>query len=182
MSNVLKESILPNELRFGLGWDVARGLLPKLDVDLDSFACLLKDGRFVDKRDLIYFSRIRHFSHSVKYHGDNNSGYGTGDDEMITVDLSAVPNSRSGIVFGCRIFRGKLRMQNFGKVKNPYVRIATSDGKQTLFETKLNCEEYKKYRGFIFGALVRNAEEWRFEPINTGYMSDDINHILEDFE
>lgn len=182
MEYLLKEDSLPAELRFGLGWDVARGLLPKLDVDLDAFAALMQDGKFVDKRDLIHFSRLKHYSDCLKHFGDNNSGYGAGDDERILIDLSKVPETRNMILLGCRVFRGKLRMQSFKKVREPFVRLTTVDGKEVLCSTDLSESQYGKYRGFLFGYLQRIGMVWQFNLLNKGYLIDDINLIIKQFE
>ena len=75
----------------GLGWDEVQqsggGLLKGLfgssqqEIDCDASAIMLKNGKFVDKDDVVYFGNLKHKSGTVNHQGDNLTGAGDGDDE-----------------------------------------------------------------------------------------------------
>ena len=95
----------------GLGWDEvqqARGGLfaPKPQpIDCDASAILLKNGKFTDKTDVVYFGNLRHKSGTVQHMGDNLTGAGAGDDEQIIVDLANVPGEYDRIVIVVNIYQ-----------------------------------------------------------------------------
>ena len=92
--NLTKEKEGLNKILVGLGWDEAKKFLGIFgaDVDCDASAILLRNGKFVDKKDLVYFGNLKHKSGSVVHCGDNLTGSGAGDDEQILVELKSVPS------------------------------------------------------------------------------------------
>jgi tellurium resistance protein TerD len=89
----------------GLGWDVRQ--TPGAPFDLDASAFLLKaDGRVRFSQDLVFYNNKQSVDGSVFHHGDNLTGQGEGDDEMVSIDLSRVPPDIMKIVFTCSIYEG----------------------------------------------------------------------------
>ena len=82
----------------GLGWDEVQqsggGLLKGLfgssqqEIDCDASAIMLKNGKFVDKDDVVYFGNLKHKSGTVNHQGDNLTGAGDGDDEQIVISTN----------------------------------------------------------------------------------------------
>lgn len=112
----------------GLGWDEVeqkRGFFaPKpQEIDCDASAILLTNGRLVDKNDIVYFGNLTNSSRTVMHQGDNLTGAGEGDDEQIIVDLAALPQNYDKIVFVVNIYQAFQRKQNFGMIKNAFIRI-----------------------------------------------------------
>lgn len=103
--SLTKESAGLSNVLVGLGWDAVeskKGFLASLfgtqtaDIDCDATAILLKDGKFCDKSDVVYFGNLEHKSGTVRHMGDNLTGDGEGDDEQILIDLSKFLLSMTG--------------------------------------------------------------------------------------
>ena len=118
-----KESKGLSNVLVGLGWDAVEqrsglfGLFKAADIDCDATAILLKDGKFCDKSDVVYFGNLEHKSGTVRHMGDNLTGEGEGDDEQIQIDLSKVPADYDRIVIVVNIYDCIKRKQEFGMIK-----------------------------------------------------------------
>lgn len=103
-----KESKGLSNVLVGLGWDAVEqrsglfGLFKAADIDCDATAILLKNGKFTDKNDVVYFGNLTHKSGTVRHMGDNMTGEGDGDDEQILIELSRVPQEYDKIVIRCK--------------------------------------------------------------------------------
>ena len=104
-----KERAGLSNILIGLGWDEVqqkRGFFAKKPelIDCDASAFLLKNGKLVNKADIIYFGNLRHMTGTVQHMGDNLTGAGEGDDEQILVDLANVPADYDRIVIVVNIY------------------------------------------------------------------------------
>lgn len=154
----------------GLGWDPAKNL--SRDVDCDAFAVLLR-GKFVKKSDIVYFGNLKHKSGSIIHHGDNLTGDGDGDDEVIEVRLDSIPEDVTCIVLGVSIYDGKGRKQSFDMISSAFIRLVDKDANKELYRYDLS-DSYQSCRSVIFGELYRHNTEWKFNPIGEGYKEDSI--------
>ena len=125
-----KESPGLSKVIVGLGWDEApqpKGLLSlftgKQDIDCDASAILLKNGRLVNREDLVYFGNLKHKTGTVLHMGDNLTGAGEGDDEQIVIDLAHVPAEYDKIVIVVNIYHALKRHQHFGMIRNAFIRL-----------------------------------------------------------
>ena len=106
-----KESKGLSNVLVGLGWDAVEqrsglfGLFKAADIDCDATAILLKNGKFVDKTDVVYFGNLVHKSGTVRHMGDNLTGEGEGDDEQILIELSSPRSCPSAIASTRSSFR-----------------------------------------------------------------------------
>ncbi|MFI3174714.1 MAG: TerD family protein [Bacillota bacterium] len=159
-----------SQVLVGLGWDEMEqkkgGLFSKAPapIDCDASAIMLKDGKFIDKKDLIYFGNLRHKSDAIMHMGDNLTGAGEGDDEQLTVNLSAVGAEYDRIVFVVNIYDCKTRKQHFGMIQNAFIRLVDGSNNQELFKYSLS-ENYMDMTAMIFGELYRHNDEWKFNAI-----------------
>ena len=79
-----------NRVRFGLGWDWRK--TDGADFDLDASAFLLNaDGQVLSNQHFIYYNNPIDPSGAVAHQGDNRTGEGEGDDEVIDIDLGKLP-------------------------------------------------------------------------------------------
>lgn len=168
----------------GLGWDEAvrqkRGFFaPKPQpIDCDASALLLKDGRLISEKDIVFFGNLQHKSGTVKHMGDNLTGAGDGDDEQIVVDLSSVPEDYDKIVIVVNIYEAFKRNQNFGMIKNAFIRIV--DGKTNREMCKYNLtEDYSGMTAMIFGEVYRHNGEWKFNAIGQGTTDATLGELVE---
>lgn len=147
----------------GLGWDVAKsgGIFGRFmkpeNIDLDA-SCVLFDAQGQEV-DAVWFRQLRSKDGSILHTGDNLTGEGDGDDEVIKVDLSAVPASVKTIVFTVSSFRG----QTFQKVENATCRIVNeADGRELA---RYNLSGSGPHTAQIMAKLVRGADGWEFIAI-----------------
>ncbi|MBS6643822.1 MAG: TerD family protein [Clostridiaceae bacterium] len=170
----------------GLGWDEvqqARGGLfaPKPQpIDCDASAILLKNGKFTDKTDVVYFGNLRHKSGTVQHMGDNLTGAGAGDDEQIIVDLANVPGEYDRIVIVVNIYQAVKRKQHFGLIQNAFIRLV--DGRTNTEMCKYNLtDNYSGMTAMIFGEVYRHGNEWKFNAIGQGTNDPGIGELAGRF-
>ncbi len=152
----------------GLGWDV-NAFDTGGDFDLDSAAFLLgENGRAAASGDFVFYGNLRHSSGAVEHLGDNLTGAGDGDDEQIKVDLSRVPENIARITFTATIYEADERRQNFGMVRNAFIRIVDETNGQEVRRYDLG-EDFSSETAVVFGELYRHNGEWKFNAIGSGY-------------
>lgn len=160
----------------GLGWDEAKksgGLLSGLfgggqqDIDCDASAILLRGGKLVDVKDVVYFGQLIHGSGTVRHMGDNLTGAGEGDDEQIVIDLDRVPSEYDRIVLVVNIYQAVQRHQHFGMIRNAFIRIVDNRNNRELCKYNLS-ENYTGMTAMIFGEVYRHNNEWKFGAIGQG--------------
>ena len=99
-----------------------------------------------------------------KHMGDSRTGAGDGDDEIIMIDLMALPFDIMKIVFTLSIYDMEYLGHDFSMVKNVYFRIVSQNIEHELFRYELD-EELVGKEGLIIGALERVGTEWVFQAI-----------------
>ncbi len=162
----------------GLGWD-ARTTTGN-DFDLDASALLTNDqGKVLSDQHFVFFNNLRSPDGSVEHTGDNLTGEGEGDDEVINVDLANVPAQVTSIVFPVSIYDGDSRGQSFGQVRNAFIRVVNAADKSELARYDLS-EDASTETAMVFGELYRNGPEWKFRAIGQGYASG-LAGIARDF-
>lgn len=147
----------------GLGWDVKKGN----DADLDAFAVALRGGKFTSNSDLIYFGHLEGVSGSIKHSGDNLTGAGDGDDEVINIDLSKVPADVDQIMVAVNIYQAESRRQNFGQIDNAFIRVFDQDTNQEICRYDLS-EDYSSATGMVMGKVYLHNGEWKFQAVGEG--------------
>lgn len=165
----------------GLGWDEAPkkfSLFNKQeDIDCDASAILITEssGKLAGPVDVVYYGQLMHRSGAIRHCGDNLTGAGDGDDEQIIVELDKVPKEYSKIVFVVTIYQARERKQQFGMIRNAFIRIVDADTGSELCKYNLS-ENYEGKTAMIFGEVYRYNGEWKFgaigEPTNDNGISD----------
>lgn len=157
-----------SKLIVGLGWDTNK-YDGSADFDLDASAFLLGDnGKVPSDSDFIFYGNLKHSSESVVHTGDNLTGEGDGDDEVIKVDLSKVPASISKIDFTVTIYEAGARGQNFGQVSNAYIRVVDETTGSEIIRYDLG-EDFSVETAIVVGEIYRNNGEWKFNAIGSGF-------------
>ena len=165
--SLTKEAPGMTKVLVGLGWD-ARSTDGQ-DFDLDASAFLLKaDGKVRAETDFIFYNQLKSVDGSVEHTGDNRTGEGDGDDEAIKVDLSKVPADIDRIAFTVTIHEAEARKQNFGQVRNAFIRIVNQDNNNEVARYDL-AEDASTETAMIFAELYRNGTEWKFRAIGQGF-------------
>ena len=148
------------------GWDVA---VSGSDFDLDIAAYLLDDrGKIHGGEDVIFFNHME--VPGIKLNGDNRTGAGEGDDEVI--DFSKLSPSVSKIVFAIAIFEADRRRQSFGMVNNSYVRVLDVENNEKEICRYPLKENFSTETAVIVAELFKEDGEWSFKAIGNGKRAD----------
>ncbi|MCI6086355.1 TerD family protein [Selenomonas sp.] len=157
----------------GLGWDVNQ-YDGGADFDLDASAFLLgPNGKVRKDEDFIFYGNLDSTDGSVHHTGDNLTGEGDGDDEVIIIDFSKVPPDIDKIAITVTIYDAEARKQNFGQVSNAYVRVAriasADDTKGTEVLRFDLMEEFSVETALVVCEIYRRNGEWKFNAVGAGY-------------
>ena len=154
-------------IRIGLGWD--ERATTGQDFDLDASVFLLNsEGKCRSDRDFIFYNQLKSADGSVEHIGDNKTGAGEGDDEVIKVDLSRVPQDVDRIAVTVTIHDSKARGQNFGQVEKAFARVVNAESDAEVVRYDLS-EDYSVEDAMIFCELYRHGAEWKFRAIGQGF-------------
>ncbi|MEV4047923.1 MULTISPECIES: TerD family protein [unclassified Streptomyces] len=144
-----------SQVKMGLGWEPAyRGK----DIDLD--ASVIAYGPQRNHIDSCYFGKLSIVNGAIKHSGDNLTGEGGGDDEVIVVDLGRLPQEVSGLVFTVNSFSG----QKFTEVAKAYCRLMDAASGEELVRFDLTSAEPQT--GVMMAKLIRQySGEWEMTAI-----------------
>lgn len=162
--NLTKKNPSLNNIMLATGWDVVKkGFFSfQADYDLDLVALLLdKNQKILGKNSLIYFGNQRQTG--IYLHGDNRTGEGDGDDEMISVKLDSLPADCHNVIFAVTIYNARSRKQSFAKVKNAYVRLINEDEGNTEICRYNLSEDGGDNTAILFAELNRDGSDWSFK-------------------
>lgn len=157
----------------GLGWDTNQ-YDGGADFDLDASVFMLgKNGKVRSDDDFIFYGNLESKDGSVRHMGDNLVGGSGGDDEVITIDFTKVPQDVEKIVITVTIYEAEERGQNFGQVSRAYVRVATMSGPEDMNGTDVLrfdlAEEFSIETAVVFCEIYRYAGDWKFGAVGAGY-------------
>ena len=159
-----------NAAFIGLGWDV-NATDTGYDFDLDASAFLLNaNEKMISDEHFIFYNNLTSpdAGKSVKHMGDNLTGEGEGDDEVIIVDLRKIPADVERIVVTVTIHEADKRKQNFGQVKNAFVRLVDVETKDEILRYDLE-EDFSIETALIMAEIYRKNNEWRMNAVGAGY-------------
>ncbi|MDE6708543.1 MAG: TerD family protein [Oscillospiraceae bacterium] len=166
--NLTKENPGLSQIMIGLGWDVNQ-YDGGYNFDLDAAAFLLGDnGKVICDADFIFYGNKEHNSGAVVYGGDNLTGEGDGDDEVIFIDLSKIPANITRIAFTVTIYDADSRNQNFGQVNNSYIHVVNQANGTELVHFDLG-EDFSIETAVVVAELYRHNNEWKFNATGSGY-------------
>lgn len=157
----------------GLGWDTNR-YDGGADFDLDACAFMLgANGRVRKDEDFIFYGNLASECGSVIHTGDNRTGEGEGDDEVLLIDFSKVPETVQKIAITVTIYEAAERGQNFGQVSNAYVRVCRRSGENDMTgieELRYNLgEDFSIETALVVCELYRSGSDWKFNAVGAGY-------------
>lgn len=162
----------------GLGWDARTTTGVEFDLDASAIACGT-DKRVLSDQHFVFFNNLRSPEGSIEHAGDNLTGEGDGDDEVINVDLAGTPPNIDSIVFPVSIYDADSRSQSFGKVRNAYIRVVNRANGSEIARYDLS-EDASTETAMVFGELYRNGADWKFRAVGQGYASG-LAGIARDF-
>lgn len=165
----------------GLGWDAAKdggGVIGAIrgafgggsrNIDLDASCALFSGQEFVD---VVYFGQLRSKDGSITHTGDNLTGDGDGDDEVIRVDLSSVPQNIDAIVFTVSSYQG----QTFKEIANASCRLVDETTGKEL--AKYDISGGGDYTGLIMAKLYRHNGEWKLQAVGESMQAKTVSDMV----
>ncbi|MCP3943823.1 MAG: TerD family protein [Desulfobacteraceae bacterium] len=165
-----KEAPGLSKIQIGLGWE--ERVTDGAAFDLDASAFLLNStGKVRNDSDFVYYNNLKAINGAIEHMGDNLTGNGTGDDEMIKINLKQLEVDDPGLVkisLVVTIHEADARKQNFGQVNDAFIRIVNLDGNKEIVRFDLT-EDYSTETAMIFGEVYYKNGEWRFTAVGQGY-------------
>ncbi|EIW15878.1 MULTISPECIES: TerD family protein [Pelosinus] len=168
--NLSKEAPSLKKVGVGLGWDT-NSTDTGVDFDLDASVFMLgANGKIPSEKSFIFYNNLTSPDGAVKHTGDNLTGEGDGDDETILVELAKVDSGINELVFVVTVHEAEKRRQNFGQVRNAFIRLYDQDTNKEVAKYELD-EDFSKETAIEFGKLYKKDGQWRFQAVGQGYNS-----------
>jgi len=161
-----------SKITVGLGWDPNEGT--GHDFDLDASAIMINEKRkLLSEQHFIFYNNLKSPDGSLEHTGDDPDGKSSDgdDDEAIRVDLNRVSSEVQEILFVVTIEDFQARKQNFGQVRNSYIRIVDDSKGEEIAKYELD-EDFSIETGVEFGRLYKRNGQWKFEASGIGYQAD----------
>jgi tellurium resistance protein TerZ len=168
-----------SRVTMGLGWDVrkSKGLLGMFgggggDIDLDA-SCLLFDSRRT-LLDQVWFRQLTSHDGSIVHSGDNLTGAGDGDDEMINVDLTRLPAAAQTLVFTVNSFQG----DTFDRIENAYCRLVDAGNGTEL--ARYDLTGAGSHTGQVMAQLSRRDGGWEMKALGVRTRGQTFHDMMGD--
>lgn len=158
-----------SRISIGLGWDPNAGT--GFDFDLDASAFMLNANKQIPAEEyFVFYGNVDSPDAALHHTGDDPTGGNSadGDDETINVDLTKVNDDVKEIIFVVTIHDANTRKQNFGQVRNSYIRILDESTGQEVAKYELD-EDFSVEKSVEFGRLYKRESQWKFEASGIGY-------------
>ncbi|MFI8971582.1 TerD family protein [Nocardia asteroides] len=153
-------------VKMGLGWDPVRtrGMFGNrtVDIDLDASVCLFADSNLVD---VAYYGQLSSKDGSVRHQGDNLTGEGEGDDEMILVDLTRIPAHISTLLFIVTSYKG----HTFEQVQNAFCRLI--DGSNNAELARYTLAGGMPFTAMAMAKVYRVGGDWKMQALGEGFQA-----------
>ena len=162
-----RESLNAQKFIIGLGWDT-NSYSTGVDFDLDASVFILGENKkILSDKHFVFYNNLNSPNDAVVHSGDNLTGDGDGDDEQVIVDLSKIDANATEICVVITIHDAENRKQNFGQVRNSFIRIVDANSNQELLKYELE-EDFSVEKAVEFGRIYKRHGEWKFEAVGAG--------------
>ena len=166
------EKVAPGlvQIFIGLGWDInATDTGEDFDIDASIFM-LDSNEKLISEQHFIFYNNRTSPDpdQSVQQRGDNRTGAGEGDDEIIDVNLKTIPAEVDKMAITVTIHEADKRQQNFGQVSNAFVRLVNCENEEEIIRYDLT-EDFSIETALIMAELYRKDGEWRMNAVGAGY-------------
>lgn len=162
-----REAINAPKFTIGLGWDTNSSSTGS-SFDLDASVFILGENKkLLSDEHLVFYNNLKSPDGAVEHTGDNLTGDGAGDDEQILVDLSKISAQASEICVVVTIHEAETRKQNFGQVRNSFVRIFDASTNEVILKYELE-EDFSIETAVEFGRIYKREGKWKFEAVGVG--------------
>ncbi len=179
--NLSKDVPSLKRVRMGLGWDVNAFDTGK-DFDLDASVFICKpdaqgNAKLISDQHFVFYNQPTSPDGAVMHRGDNRTGAATGDDENIVVDLGKVSPDVAEMSFIVTIHEGAERRQNFGQVRNSYIKLYDDETGREVAKYSLE-DDFSTETAVQFGSLYKKDGAWLFKAVGAGYKKGLADFVL----
>jgi tellurium resistance protein TerD len=126
-----------------------------------------ENGKLLSDSHFVFYNNLKSPNEGVVHTGDNLTGDGDGDDEQVIVDLSKIESNAAEICVVVTIHDADDRKQNFGQVRNSFIRIVDSNTNSDIVKYELD-EDFSIETAVEFGRIYKRNNEWKFEAVGNG--------------
>ncbi|MEL6839421.1 MAG: TerD family protein [Pseudomonadota bacterium] len=150
-------------IHMGVGWDpvIPQGLIARLtgpkEVDLDASVITFNASK--EPTGIVYFGKLQSPDGAIMHMGDNLTGDGHGDDEVIKVDLTSLDDDVETLVFFVNSYQG----HTFEEVDNAFCRVLDSDTGIEL--CRFTLSDKGAHTGVVMATLARNDGDWQIKAV-----------------
>lgn len=155
------------KVNVGLGWNANSSGGDDFDLDASAFM-LGADKKLPLDEFFVFYNNLVSPDGAVASSGDNLTGGSGADDETISVDLSKIDPRIEEIIFTASVYKADERKQNFGQVRNSYIRVYDATNDEEIAKYDLD-EDFSGETAIEFGRIYKKDGVWRFEAIGLGY-------------
>ncbi|ANY22803.1 TerD family protein [Gordonia terrae] len=149
------------DIQMGLGWDPVRGGFGRGgSIDLDASVLMFSGGKCVET---VYYGHLNSKNRSILHSGDNLTGEGEGDDEVIRVALQSVPPQIDALMFIVTSYRG----HTFEKIENAYCRLVDETTSAEL--ARYTLKGGMPFTAVAMAVISRDGGEWKLRAIGDGF-------------
>lgn len=164
-----KEAPGLSKILVGLGWDTnTSDTGAEFDLDASAFLLVGASGKVENEKNFVFYNNLVSADGSVVHTGDNRTGEGEGDDESIKIDLAKISPNVKEIDIVVTIHEAAARRQNFGMVRNSFMRIVDERSGKEIARYDLE-EDFSTETAVSFGKIYLKDNEWRFAANESGF-------------
>ncbi|MFG5382319.1 TerD family protein [Yoonia sp. R2-816] len=173
-----KESAGLKRVHMGLGWDpvAPKGFFAKLtgpkDIDLDASVITFDASK--QPTGIVFFGQLQSADGSILHTGDNLTGEGDGDDEVIKIDLDRLDSNVETLVFFVNSYRG----QTFNEVDNAFCRIMDDDTQKEL--CRFTLTDQGAHTGVVMAVLSRSGGDWQLKAVGAPGVGRKADELVPD--
>jgi tellurium resistance protein TerD len=157
-----------------IGWDFSER---NFDADLTALM-ITETGKLLDDHFFVFYNNLNSPDGGIKHTGDNRTGMGDGDDEVLLVHFPSVDPRIKQIVVSVSIHQAELRRQTFGMLSNFFFRIHDVERNEEV--VRYDLKEFGQFTEMIIGRLIRMDHGWIFEASTVG-SNKGLSHIINQF-
>lgn len=156
--NLTKKEPALQKILIGLGWAQMAG--KSIDLDASVFM-LTKEGKLPADEFFVFFNNLKSPDGSIQHTGDNRTGVGEGDDEMILANLPLISSKVQEILVVVSIHEADTKHQNFGMLQDAYIRLIDVETNREVLRYDLD-QEFGNCTEIEFGRFCLQEGEWHF--------------------
>lgn len=162
--NLTKKQPGLKKIMIGLGWEV----LPGNSLDLDASVFMVGNNqKLLSDEYFVFYNNLKSPDGSVQHTGDNRTGAGDGDDEMILANLDLIHPNVTEILIMATIHEPAAQSCHFGMLQEAYIRIVDVERDVEILHYDLD-ESNPNENAMEFGRLKRVGDEWNFVASGIG--------------